>query len=135
MAHRGRANADDRLAAELAAGKTVRDAATAAGIAERTAFRRLTDPAFKTRVREARSGMLRTAAGRLADGMTEAAGVLRSLLTHANAHIRHKAAVKIIELCVKVTELSELEEQVDELSARLNEIEAQPPSAQADAVA
>lgn len=41
VAGRGRHSADDALAAELAAGKTVRDAATAAGVAERTAFRRL----------------------------------------------------------------------------------------------
>jgi len=50
VAHRGRQNADDLLAAELAAGKTVRDAATAAGVAERTAHRRRTDADFKARI-------------------------------------------------------------------------------------
>ena len=40
MADRGRRNADDALALGLAVGKTLRDAAAAAGMAERTAARR-----------------------------------------------------------------------------------------------
>jgi hypothetical protein len=55
------------------------------------------------------------AAGRLADGMTEAAGVLRAGLTDPDANIRHKSAVKLIELGVKVMELAELELRVEEL--------------------
>jgi hypothetical protein len=115
MAGSGRAGANERLAAELAAGKTVRDAAASAGVAERTAFRRLEDTAFKAHVSELRSEMVRTAAGRLVAGMTEAAGVLRAGLTDADPHIRHKSAVKLIELGVKVTELAELERRVEEL--------------------
>jgi hypothetical protein len=121
MARGGRAGADERLAAELAAGKTVREAATSAGVSERTAFRRLVDAAFKARVAELRSEMVRTAAGRLVDGMTEAAGVLRAGLTDPDANIRHKSAVKLIELGVKVTELAELERRVEELEQHFNE--------------
>ena len=117
MTHNGRRNADETLAAELAAGKTVREAATTAGVSERTAFRRLADAAFKARVTELRSAMVATAAGRLVDGMTEAAGVLRTGLTDADANIRHKSAVKLIELALKVTELAELERRVEELEA------------------
>ena len=43
MAGRGRCNADDRLALELAAGREVAEAAKQAGIGERTAYRRLAD--------------------------------------------------------------------------------------------
>jgi hypothetical protein len=118
VAHRGRRNADDRLAAELAAGKTVRDAAGAAGVGERTAHRRLAEPVFKMRVAELRGEMVAAAAGRLADGMGEAAAVLRGLLGSADEHVRHKAAAKLIELGLKVVELAELERRVSELEQR-----------------
>lgn len=121
MAHGGRQNADERLAAELASGKTVREAATVTGLSERTAFRRLDDPTFKARVAELRSETVRTAAGRLVDGMTEAANVLRSLLADPDPNIRHKSAVKLIDLAVKVTELADLERRVEELEQRCAE--------------
>lgn len=123
MSHNGRRTADEKLAAELAAGKSVREAATSAGVSERTAFRRLGDAAFKARVAELRSEMVRTAAGRLVDGMTEAAGVLRAGLTDPDANIRHKSAVKLIELGVKVTELAELEQRVEELEQMIRQKE------------
>ena len=41
---------DDALALELAAGQTLRDAAAAVGIGERTASRRWSDPDFRKRV-------------------------------------------------------------------------------------
>lgn len=119
MAGSGRVSADDRLAAELAAGKVVANAATAAGVSERTAFRRLADPTFKGRVAELRSGMVAAAAGRLTDGMTEAAGVLRELLTHPNSGVRLRAAVKVIEFGMKVGELESLARQVGELRESL----------------
>lgn len=119
VAHGGRHNADEKLATELAAGKTVREAAAAAGVAERTAFRRLEDAAFKARVSALRSAMVTSAAGRLVDGMTEAAGVLRAGLTDEDANVRHKSAVKLIELGVKVAELAELEERVNQLETLL----------------
>jgi hypothetical protein len=121
VAHGGRRNADETLVAELAAGKTVREASATAGVAERTAFRRLEDSAFKARVAELRSEMVRTAAGRLVDGMTEAAGVLRAGLTDTDANVRHRSAVKLIELGVKVTELAELQRRVDELERHIEE--------------
>jgi hypothetical protein len=121
VAHRGRQSADEKLAAELAAGKTILEAATAAGVSARTAHRRLEDPKFKAHVAELRADIVRAAAGRLVDGMTEAAGVLRAGLTDADVHVRHKSAVKLIELAVKVAELAELERRVEELEQRFTE--------------
>jgi hypothetical protein len=112
---------DERLAAELAAGKTVRQAASAAEVSERTAHRRLENPAFRERVAELRAAMIRAAAGQLVGGMTEAVGVLRAGLTHDNAHVQHKSAVKLIELGVKITELSELEERMNRLEEDLKQ--------------
>jgi hypothetical protein len=67
--------------------------------------------------------MVRAAAGRLGDGMTEAVGVLRAGLTDPDANIRHKSAVKFIELGVKVTELAELELRVEELEQMIRQKE------------
>jgi AcrR family transcriptional regulator len=118
VAGSGREPADEALAVALAAGRTVADAATAAGVSESTAYRRLRDPEFRARVTELRDEMVSRAAGRLADSMTEAADVLRALLADADPHLRHKAAVKLIELGVKVTELADLERRVEDLEQR-----------------
>ncbi|MCE9566056.1 MAG: hypothetical protein K8U57_28890 [Planctomycetes bacterium] len=123
MAGRGRTGADERLAAELAAGKTVKDAAISAGIAERTAFRRLTDSAFAAQVSALRGEMVRAAAGQLVAAMGEAADVLRSLLSDPDARIRLGAAVKLLDQAVKVTELSDLQKQVEELERRVSKEE------------
>ena len=112
VAHRGRESANDRLAAELAAGKTVRDAAASTGIAERTVFRRMAEPSFTTKVNELRALMVNTAAGQLADGLNEAVRVLRSLLAHTDPHVRHRAAVKLIELTLRVRSETELESRI-----------------------
>ena len=88
MAHRGRRNADDVLALELAAGKTLRDAALAAGIAERTATRRWADPEFRRLVSRHRGEMVGRAVGELADGVTDAAKTLRELLACKSLAVR-----------------------------------------------
>jgi len=48
----GRKNADDVLLASLAVGATIEDAAAKAGIAKRTAQRRMEDPDFTQRLRQ-----------------------------------------------------------------------------------
>jgi hypothetical protein len=58
MAGRGRRNADWLLVVAVAQGRTVAEAA-AAGISERTVYRRLTDPAFQFRVDEVQGAALR----------------------------------------------------------------------------
>jgi hypothetical protein len=122
VAHHGRRPADDALAAALAAGKTVRDAAASVGVAERTAFRRLSDPAFKARVSELRGGIVAAAAGRLADGMAAAADVLWALLAHDDPHVHHRAAVKVLELAANLRIQVELEDLMRELEARVAEL-------------
>ena len=124
MAHRGRRNADELLAAELAAGKTVRDAAAAAGVSERTAYRRLEDEAFLYRVAALRAAMIDTAAGRLADGMAAAADVLRALLAADDDRVRLAAASKLIDSGLKVRELVDLEEELAALVEQVAAIKA-----------
>jgi len=120
MAGRGRTGTDELLAAELAAGKTVAEAATAAGIGERTAFRRLTDQTFKARVTELRAQMVAEAAGRLSKSMAKASDVLAKLLDSTDENVQHKAAVKIVELGLKLVELAELEQRITELEQAMN---------------
>ena len=115
VTHRGRHSADDLLAAQLAAGKTVRDAAAAAGVSEKTAHRRAGDPEFRKQVSGVRAGLIGSTAGILADGMAEAAGALRALLADSDPNVRHRAAVKLIELGFRASELVDLEARVSEL--------------------
>lgn len=123
MAHRGRRNADDLLALELAAGKTLRDAALAAGIAERTATRRWADPEFRRVVSRHRGEMVGRAVGELADGMTHAAKTLRELLACESLPVRLGAARSLLEIGVKAREALELEERVRALEDRTTEPE------------
>jgi hypothetical protein len=85
MAENGRRKGDDAL---LLAGKTIRDAATEARIGERTANRRLADPAFRRRVSELRAEMVAQALGRLAEGMAEVGDKLRELLNAESESVR-----------------------------------------------
>jgi hypothetical protein len=54
--------------------------------------------------------------------MTDAADVLRALLGNGDPHIRHKAAVKMLELGLKVTEVAELKSRVARLEQTPTEI-------------
>jgi hypothetical protein len=92
----------------------VRDAAAAAG--ERTAGRRRADPAFRRRVGELRAEMVQRALGRMADGMAEAADVLRQLLAAGTpATVRLGACRALLELGVKLRESVELEARLGAL--------------------
>jgi hypothetical protein len=121
MAVSGRKNADDALALGLAQGHTLRDAATGAGISERTAARRWADPVFRKRVGELRGELVAMAAGRVADGMGEAASTLRELLNAAPPAVRLGAARSLLELGVKLRESIELEQRLTAVEARLSE--------------
>ena len=121
MAHRGRESADEALALAIAGGQTLRDAAASAGLSERTARRRWDDDAFRRRVAEMRGEMVNRALGQLADGSTEAAATLRSLLADGTPPaVRLGAARALLELGSKLRESVELANRVDELERLLN---------------
>lgn len=116
---RGRSASDESVIALLAGGATVREAAVASGVSERTIARRLNEPAFVQKVAEVRSSLVASAAARLAGGMSGAADVLRDQLKSADPHVQHKSAVKLIELTLKVQEVTELRQKLEELERRL----------------
>jgi hypothetical protein len=115
VAHRGRRNADEALALGLATGQTLRAAAAAAGVAERTATRRWADPAFRRRVSELRGELVAQALGGVADGMADAAATLRALLGADRESVRLGAARALLELGVKLRDSVELQERLQAL--------------------
>jgi len=112
--------ADEKLIAELAAGKSIREAAEAAGIAERTAHRRLADAGFKVRIMEARASAVASATAQLLSGMGKASSVLNLLLASSDPNIQHRAAVKLIELSVKLNTITEMERRLEQLERFLS---------------
>jgi hypothetical protein len=123
VAHRGRRNADEALALAVATGQTLRDAADAVGIGERTASRRWADAGFRRRVAHLRAEMVQRAMGKMADGMAEAADTLRQLLKAEAESVRLGAARSILELGNKLRETVELADRIGELEAIIEGIQ------------
>jgi transposase-like protein len=126
MAPNGTANGpftprQEAVALALAAGATIPDAAGRAGCGARTIKRWLaTHPAFRRRVGELRGEMIGRALGKLADGMVDAAGVLRELLAAQSDQVRLGACRALLELGTKLRESVELEARLAALEAREN---------------
>jgi hypothetical protein len=111
---------EGQLVAALAAGASVRDAARQAGVSERTAYRRLEEPAFRRQVADARAEFLERAVGRLAASATEAADTLRGLLVATSEPVRHSAAKTILEVVAKSVELLDLMARIEALEERVH---------------
>lgn len=119
MAHRGRKNADDALALALASGLTIEAAAERAGVSARTAHRRLADPAFTARARQAGDELMIQGVGLLAGTMTAAISTLRELLNAESEGTRLRAALAVVDLTLKVRVQVELTQRVAEIEAVL----------------
>src|SRR5262249_50332884 len=118
----------------LASGATVRDAAAAAGIGERTATRRWADPVFRLRVSGLRAEMVARSLGRMADGMSEAADVLRALLDAGTPPaVRLGAARSLLEWGVRLRESVDLEARLLALEEEVNRNGDDEPSRPAGA--
>lgn len=115
----GRAGGDTRLVVELAGGATVADAATAAGMSESTAYRRLRDAEFRQLVDEARSEMLSRSVSRLTAASVDAVDTLRALLGSEMDFARLGAARAILEVGLKYREQHDLSERVSALEDQL----------------
>ena len=81
--------------------------------------RRGDDPDFRAHVVQLRSAMLQRSLGRMADGMTEAAEVLRDLLNANSESVRLGACRAMLELGVKLRETIDHEERLRVLETRL----------------
>ena len=109
MAVRGRRNGDEFLIAGLAAGKAVKDAATEAGVSERTAFRRIGEADFRQRVAELRGRMIEAAVGRLAATAGVACDRLTKLLEAESESVQLGAARTILDQTIRWRELLAIE--------------------------
>jgi hypothetical protein len=116
---------NDKLALELAAGATLKDAAKAAGISESTVERRRADPAFRKRVAALQATMMAEALGRLTNACSAAAVVLtRVMLEEKDAAVRVRAANSILAQARDIREHTQLTDRVAELERRAELIEA-----------
>jgi HEAT repeat protein len=88
---------DDRLFTAIVSGCHVENAATLAGISQRTAYRRLSDPKFRAQVRQAREDLRESILARLADAGHDAIDTLWRLLDSEDENIRFKAAKALLD--------------------------------------
>src|SRR5262245_6372003 len=117
---KGRKRGNPTLLMALACGASVAQAAAKAGISERTAYRRLTDPAFRARIETLRAEMVQRAAALLIAAAVHAAKTLIDLQAAATpASVRRRAARDILELSERLRHATILEK-------RLAALERQP---------
>ena len=117
LAQKGTQKGDSALIIALATGKTVRDAAASAHVAERTAWRRMQEPAFRQEVTNVRTMMISQAVGLLADAATDAVWTLRELLNSESDTVRLGAARAILEAGPRLRESDELASRIAALEA------------------
>ena len=92
--------------AALATGLSVKAAAEATGMAERTAYRRWAQPEVRREVAALRAVVLQEAIGRITAGTTRAAQVVLELLESEDEKVRLAAASRLPELRKNLVEAS-----------------------------
>jgi hypothetical protein len=108
------------LLTTLACGATLAQAAAKAGISERTAYRRQADPAFKTRLKEARADLLQRTCAILTAGSLEAVKTLVELQKPSlQPTVRLGAAKAIVELSLRTREAVDFEERLSAIEQRI----------------
>jgi hypothetical protein len=112
---------DDVLVVRLAAGDTVVEAASRAGMSRATATRRLADPTFRDRVTEARALAFESALNTCADGALEATRFLREVIRddEESTAIRLAACKELLAHGLRLRESVEIAQRVAALEARL----------------
>lgn len=110
------AGSDEALMIALACGSTVEAAATKAGLAVRTAYRRLDDPEFRKKLQEFRCHMVERSCAMLSASGMEAVKTLLGLMERSTPHAtRLGAARAVIELGMKLRDLLEVEQRLTAL--------------------
>ena len=112
MKNEGRNRSDELLLTRLAAGATVEQAANAAGLSARTAYRRLADPAFTRRLAQARDELISSALGELVECASEAVATLRALLSASDERVRLGAAKNTLEQLLRLRETLTLSQRL-----------------------
>jgi hypothetical protein len=121
MANESRNRADELLLTQLAAGATVEQAATAAGLSARTAYRRLADPGFARRLAQTRDELISSALGELVDCASEAVATLRALLSASDERVRLGAAKSTLEQLLRLRETLTLSQRLAALERTIQQ--------------
>jgi hypothetical protein len=117
----GREEADEALAAALAAGKNFTQAGKVVGVCQRTVRRRLDEPEFRALVNRLKSELVESAVALLGKSMNAAASELAKLLKKSkDEKIRLAAAREILNTGLKARQVEEIERQLADLTARLD---------------
>lgn len=116
----GRVRQDEALAAAIAAGQTVGQAAKAAKVSERTVYTRLKDPDFQARVAALREQLVTRTVSRLSALGGRAASTLAKLLKDdVSPGIRCQAAAHILSHLARYRESEALATRVAALEKAL----------------
>lgn len=97
----------------------VAGAAEQAGVSEKTLYRWMHEPEFKTAYRTARQAVLQTSIGTLQAASSEAVATLKRNLTCGTPSTEVQAAAKLLEQCFKAAELHDVVERLEEIEAHL----------------
>lgn len=124
-----RAQIDEPLAAAIAAGHSLRDAAEIAHCSLSTVVRRLREPTFQARVVDLQAKSSDRASNLLSSAMVGAIGVLIELMQGSRSdHCRLGAARALAELNLTVVQRKEAESEIAatlaDLQARLDQLDA-----------
>jgi len=103
---------------------TVRGAAAAVGLAEKTIYRYLQDETFKTALNSAVVGLISAAGVRLYSGQDNALETLAEIMEHGKRDSdRRLAAANWLTFVYRHLEMAELKDEIEWIKERLNGIE------------
>lgn len=123
MASRNRSLEDERLLQSLAFGSTVKQAAAAAGVSERTAYRRLEDPVFCAKLNGMKAEFMDRAVRMLSASSIESIKTLVSLQSQAvPERIRLGAAKATLSLGIRIREEHEISRRLESLEQMLKSL-------------
>lgn len=107
------------LAASVAAGSTIRNAAKSAGCSESNAYAISRTPEFQAQVAAIRTEAIAGAVGRITSAAAQAVDTLQALLAETyEPTVRLNAAKAILTHLGPISEHGELRQRVDSLEAR-----------------
>jgi hypothetical protein len=115
------------LAVSIAGGMSVRNAAIAAGISERTAFYWLKKPEMRQRIEKLREQLTDEALGMLTSAQTAATGKLLALVGDANSSVALGACRTILDYRLKLRAQEKLAAELESVKAEWESLKADRP--------
>jgi hypothetical protein len=116
---------EDKILESLLLHKTIREAAVAAKVTERTIYDYLTKPEFEKRYQDARADIIRGVTNLLRENLTRAAGVIVKIMEDENLPpaTRLTAAKTLLEYGKRYTEMSDIQERIRKIEESILQTE------------